>query len=94
MSAREQADSVSQSRQAFSRSLCRLFLNEKEHWGEQAEGKKREEGRGKGWGGGGGGTFLSASFTFPAPVVGCVTGWMVIYVSSDLYCLELLHSKY
>ena len=52
MSAREQADSVSQSRKVFNRSLCRLFLKEKEHWGEWAGGKKWREGRGKGWGGG------------------------------------------
>ena len=83
MSAREQADSVSQSCKAFNRSLCRLFLKRL---------KEKSGGRAGERVGGGGETLPSASF----PTLCCWmwTRWMVIYVSSDLYCLELLHSKY
>ena len=81
MSAREQADSVRQSRKAFKRSLCRLFLKGLK---EQSGGRDGER-----VGGGGGRTFPCASF--PTSCCWMWTRWMVIYVSSDLYCLELLH---
>lgn len=78
MSAREQADSVSQSRKVFNRSLCHLFLKEKEHWGEYAEGTTWREGRGKGWGVG----ELYPVPPFPPSVVGCgPSGWLFMLLA-------------
>lgn len=83
MSAREQADSVSQSSKVFNRSLCRLFLKEKEHWGEWAGGKKWREGRGKGWGGGVGKLYPAPPF--PPAVVGCEPGrWLFMFLAISI----------
>ena len=75
MSAREQADSVRQSRKAFKRSLCRLFL----------KGLKEQSGGRDGERVGGGGGELSPAPHFPPAVVGCGPGgWLFMFLAISI----------
>ena len=60
---------------------------------EQADSVSQSRKAFKGLGGEGGGETLPSA-SFRTLCCWMWTRWMVIYVSSDLYCLELLHSKY